>query len=84
MLTLQDATNIARIVAALADMNVQLEPNYTLPAASSKPTFDWMGDNGQVIYPVHVPQTPLALAVSAPDEHSQSVMQETDTTKSAQ
>lgn len=62
----QDAANIARIVAALADLNVQLEANYTLPALSSKrAAFDWMGDNGEVIYPPRIAtltSTPPAVA----------------------
>lgn len=46
----QDATNIARIVIALAERNVLIEPNGRLPIACNAKRWDWMGQPGEVLW----------------------------------
>lgn len=47
-LTVQDATNVARILTALADRDVLIEPNARLPPARNAKTWPWMGAPGEV------------------------------------
>ncbi|KAL1406442.1 hypothetical protein Q8F55_008141 [Vanrija albida] len=47
---IDDATNIARILAELAARHVVLEPNARLPPARAAKTWPWMGGPGEVVW----------------------------------
>ncbi len=49
--SLQDATNISRILIALSEMGVIIEPNARLPPAANSKRFPWMGNRpGEIVY----------------------------------
>lgn len=57
LLTRQDATNISRILRAIADRGVLIESNAMLPPASNSKRWAWMGQPGEVLW--NTPPDPI-------------------------
>lgn len=64
---IDDATNIARILAELANRHVVLETNARLPPAKGAKKWDWMGKPGEVIWAAPAaPVLGVKVALGAP------------------